>query len=235
MMQKIAIIEDNPRDLEQILGFLTHYQQEHNLTFSVISFKDPMKFLSEYRPDYDLIFMDIELPPFNGIDIARRLRETDPVVALVFITNMEQCAVNGYEVDALDFVVKPINYYRFSSMMGKALRSFRRRSEKEIVIRSSSKIARLPISQIFYVEIRDHLLIYHSTQGNLEAWGKLSDLEKELLDFDFVRCSSSYLVNLRHIISVDGDTVNIAGDRLPISQRRRKTFYNDVTNYLSGR
>ncbi len=234
-MHRIAIIEDDARDLDQILGFLSHYQQEHNIAFSITSFKDPMKFLSEYRSDYDLVFMDIELPPFNGIDVARRLRDIDPVVALVFITNMEQCAVTGYEVDALDFVVKPINYYRFSSMMGKALRSIRRRSEKEIVIRSSSKITRLPISQIFYVEIRDHLLIYHSTQGNLEAWGKLSDLEKELLDFDFVRCSSSYLVNLRHIISVDGDTVNIAGDRLPISQRRRKTFYNDVTNYLSGR
>lgn len=234
-MHRIAIIEDNSRDLDQILNFLSHYQQEHSLSFSITSFNDPMKFLSEYRPDYDLVFMDIELPPFNGIEIARRLREMDSVVALVFITNMEQCAVNGYEVDALDFVVKPINYYRFSSMMNKALRNIAKRDEKEILIRSSSKIARLPISQIYYVEVRDHLLIYHSTQGNLESWGKLSDIEKELADYDFVRCSSSYLVNLRHIVSVDGDTANIAGDKLPISQRRKKTFYNSVTAYLSGK
>lgn len=234
-MHRIAIIEDNSRDLDQILSFLSHYQQEHSISFSITSFKDPMKFLSEYRSDYDLVFMDIELPPFNGVDIARRLREIDSVVALVFITNMEQCAVNGYEVDALDFVVKPINYYRFSSMMAKALRNIAKRAEKEILIRSASRIARLPISQVYYVEVRDHLLIYHSTQGNLESWGKLSDIEKELIDYDFVRCSSSYLVNLRHIISVDGDTVNIAGDKLPISQRRRKAFYNSVTNYLSNR
>ena len=226
-MIKIAIIEDNSRDLEQILSFLSHYQQNQSCTFSITSFNDPMKFLSEYRSDYGLVFMDIELSPFNGIDIARRLREIDSVVALVFITNMEQCAVNGYEVDALDFVVKPINYYRFSSMMNKALRSIYRRSEKEIIIRSSSRIARLPISQIYYVEVRD--------LGNVESWGKLSDIEKELIDYDFVRCSSSYLVNLRHIISVDGDTVNIAGEKLPISQRRKKAFYNAVTNYLSGR
>lgn len=234
-MGKIAIVEDNSQDLEQIRSFLTQYQQEHSSSFSVTAFADPRKFLAEYRPDYDLVFMDIELPPFNGIDIARRLREIDPVVALVFITNMEQCAVNGYEVDALDFVVKPINYYRFSSMMNKALRNIALRSEKEIIVRSSSRIARLPISQIHYVEVRDHLLIYHSTQGNLDSWGKLSDIERELSGYGFVRCSSSYLVNLRHIISVDGDTVNIAGDKLPISQRRRKAFYNDVTNYLSGR
>ena len=234
-MHKIAIIEDNSQDLDQILGYLSLYQQEHSISFSITAFHDPMKFLSEYRSDYDLLFMDIELPPFNGIDIARRLREIDSVVALVFITNMEQCAVNGYEVDALDFVVKPINYYRFSSMMAKALRNIAKRDEKEILVRSSSKIARLPISQIYYVEVRDHLLIYHSTQGNLESWGKLSDIEQELIDYDFVRCSSSYLVNLRHIISVDGDTANIAGNKLPISQRRRKAFYNSVTEYLSGR
>lgn len=234
-MHRIAIIEDNSRDLEQIQSFLSHYQQEQGISFSITSFNDPMKFLSKYRSDYDLIFMDIELPPFHGIDIARRLRDIDSAVALVFITNMEQCAVNGYEVDALDFVVKPINYYRFSSMMNKALRNIAKRSEKELLIRSASKITRLSISQIYYVEIRDHLLIFHSSQGNLESWGKLSDVEQELSNYDFVRCSSSYLVNLRHIISVDGDSVNVAGDMLPISQRRRKAFYNRVTNYLSSR
>lgn len=234
-MIRIAVIEDNPRDLEQIRSFLASYQQEHDLSFTVAAFKDPMKFLAEYRSDYDLVFMDIELPPFNGVEISRRLREIDSMVVLVFITNMEQFAVSGYEVDALDFVVKPINYLRFSSMMNKALRAIARRSEKEILVRSASRIARLRISQIYYVEIRDHLLIYHSSQGNLESWGKLSDVERELKDFDFVRCSSSYLVNLRHIISVDGDTVNIAGDHIPISQRKRKAFYNCVTNYLSSR
>lgn len=234
-MIRIAVIEDNARDLDQIQSFLSHYQQEHGTDCTVNTFRDPMRFLAEYRSDYDLVFMDIELPPFNGLDIARRLRDMDSVVALVFITNMEQCAINGYEVDALDFVVKPINYYRFSSMMNKALRNIAKRSEKELLIRSASRISRLPISQIYYVEIRDHLLIFHSSQGNLESWGKLSDIERELSEYDFVRCSSSYLVNLRHIVNVDGDTVHIDGDKLPISQRRRKAFYNSVTNYLSSR
>lgn len=234
-MIKIAIIEDNLQDLEQILGYLARYGQERNTQFSIAPFTDPMKFLAEYRPDYDLVFMDIELKPFNGVDIARRLRDTDSVVTLVFITNMEQFAVSGYEVDAMDFVVKPINYYRFCSMMDKAMRHIGKRVEKEIVVRSASRITRLPISQLYYVEVRDHLLIYHSSQGNLESWGKLSNIEKELSGFDFVRCSSSYLVNLRHVVRVDGDTVSVAGDPIPISQRRRKSFYNSVTNYLSSR
>lgn len=234
-MVRIAVVEDDSRDLEQLQSYISKYQAEHSETFFVGVFRDPMKFLAEYRSDYDLVFMDIEMPPFNGIEIARRLREIDPVVCLVFITNMEQFAVHGYEVDALDFVVKPINYYRFSAMMAKALRNIDRHSEKEILLRSPSRITRLRLSQIYYVEIRDHRLIYHTSTGNHEAWGRLSDIEKELESHDFVRCSSSYLVNLWHIVSLDGDVAVVAGERLPISQRRKKAFYNSVTAYLSNR
>lgn len=232
-MLRIAIVEDDPTDLAQITEYLRHYETEHSQSFSVKQFTDPVRFLADYRPDFDMVFMDIELPHFNGVEAAKRLRELDNIVTLTFITNMEQCAVKGYEVDALDFVVKPINYYRFSSMMTKAIRSIAKRAEKEIVVRSSSKITRLRISQIYYVEIRDHLLLFHSELGNLDSWGNLSGIERELAEYDFVRCSSSYLVNLRHVVVVEGNTVVVAGDRLPISQRKRKAFYNSVTNYLS--
>ena len=235
MNRIIAIVEDDPKEAQLLQSYFEHLPSDFLDTFEVRLFQTARSFLSTYQPIYDIVFMDINLPDLNGLEAAGYMRRLDQSVVLIFVTNMAQYAVRGDEVDALDFVVKPINYYRFSSMMAKALRSIAKRDEKEILVRSASKIARLPISQIYYVEVRDHLLIYHSTQGNLESWGKLSEIEKELAGYDFVRCSSSYLVNLRHIISVDGDTANIAGDRLPISQRRRKAFYNSVTEYLSGR
>ena len=198
-----------------------------------MSFSNPADFLNPYRSDYDLILMDIELPLFNGMEVARRLREIDSVVTLVFITNMEQYAINGYAVDAMDFVVKPINYYRFSSMLSKALCNIARQEEKEVIVQSAGKITRLRISQIYYVEIRDHLLIYCTNQGRLESWGKLTDVEDELSAYGFARCSSSHLVNLRHVVSVSGSSVDVADTKLPISQRKRKTFYSCVTDYFS--
>lgn len=234
-MVRIKIVEDDPTDLARLMDCLRRYEEEQEEHFSVQSYSNPSDFLNTYRSDCDLIFMDIELPLFNGVDVARQLRELDSVVTLVFITNMEQYAVNGYEVDALDFVVKPINYYRFSSMLRKALRLIARRGEKEIIVQSSGTITRLRASQIHYVEIRDHLLIYHTDQGRIESWGKLSTVEAELAGHNFVRCSSSYLVNLRHVISVSGNDVDIAGTKLPVSQRRRKAFYACVTSYLSGK
>ena len=234
-MVRIAIVEDDPADLSQLLDCLRQYEGDQNEHFSVRSFSGPAEFLNPYRSDFDLIFMDIELPLFNGVEVARQLREVDSTVTLVFITNMEQYAVNGYEVDAIDFVVKPINYYRFSSMLRKAMRHIARRAEKEVLVQSGGSIIRLRASQIFYIEIRDHLLIYHTDQGRIESWGKMSDVESELSPHGFIRCSSSHLVNLRHVISVDGGSVNVAGTKLPISQRRHKAFYTSVTNYLSGK
>lgn len=234
-MVRITIVEDDPADLSRLMDCLRRYEEEQGERFSVKSFSNPSDFLDDYRSDCDLIFLDIELPLFNGVDVARQLRKIDCVVTLVFITNMEQYAVNGYEVDALDFVVKPINYYRFSSMLRKALRLITRRGEKEIIVRSTGTITRLRASQIYYIEIRDHLLIYHTDQGRIESWGKLSDVEAELADHHFVRCSSSHLVNLRHVISVMGNDVDVAGTKLPVSQRRRKAFYACVTSYLSGK
>ena len=234
-MIRIAIVEDDSADLAQELEFLKRFEQESGERFQIRTFTDPAAFLDDYRPEFDVVFLDIELPHLNGIEAARRLREYDGAVALIFITNMEQCAVHGYEVDALDFVVKPINYYRFSSMMKKALRRVEKSVGKEIVVRSAAKITRLPISQLYYVEIRDHLLIFHSEQGDLDAWGKLSEVERELSGHDFIRCNNSCLVNLRHVSAMEGDTVVAAGNRLPISQRRRKAFSERVIQYLSGK
>lgn len=234
-MVRIAILEDDPSDLEHLVECLRRYEQEQAEHFFIQSFSNPTDFLNSYRSDYHLVLMDIELPLFNGMEVARHLREIDTVVTLVFITNMEQYAVNGYEVEALDFVVKPINYYRFSSMMRKAMRQIARRTEKEVLVQSTGSITRLRASQIFYIEIRDHLLIYYTDQGRFESWGKMSDAEADLAPHGFIRCSSSLLVNLRHVISVDGGDVNVAGTRLPISQRRRKAFCASVTNYFSGK
>ena len=114
-MVRIKILEDDPADRDTLIECLRKYEREQGQSFSITAYDNPSDFMDNYHMDADLIFMDIELPGINGIETSHQLRAADPVVALVFITNMEQYAINGYEVDALDFVIKPINYYRFSS------------------------------------------------------------------------------------------------------------------------
>lgn len=157
-MVRIKILEDDPADRDTLIECLRKYEREQGQSFSITAYDNPSDFMDNYHMDADLIFMDIELPGINGIETSHQLRAADPVVALVFITNMEQYAINGYEVDALDFVIKPINYYRFSSMMLRALRNLPVRDEKEVILQAAGTIRRMRISQIYYVEIQDHLL-----------------------------------------------------------------------------
>ena len=232
-MLRCAIVEDSPRELEHLKECLARYSAERDIPLETTAFGDAASFLEHYRADYDIVFMDFELPGINGIETSHQLRVADPVVALVFITNMEQYAINGYEVDALDFVIKPINYYRFSSMMLRALRNLPVRDEKEVILQAAGTIRRMRISQIYYVEIQDHLLLYHTDMGRIEAWGKLSDVEAELDTYNFARCSSAHLVNMQHITSVSKTEVIVGNTKLPISQRKRKAFCDRVIAYLN--
>lgn len=232
-MVNIAILEDDAGDEASLEQSLQRYAQEQQELFSIRTFSDPAVFLQNSPSEFDLIFLDIDLPTMTGMELARQIRRRDSLVTLIFVTNLEKYAVSGYSVGAFDFVVKPINYYRFASMLRRALRSIAARQPREVVIQTSGGITRLNVTQLYYVEIRDHLLIYHTVGENLTAWGKMSDVEAQLAPYDFARCSTSHLVNLRFVDSVEGSDVLVAGTRLPISQRRRKAFYSAVTSYFS--
>lgn len=232
-MVNIAILEDDAGDEASLEQSLQRYAQEQQELFSIRSFSDPAVFLQNSPSAFDLIFLDIDLPTMTGMELARQIRRQDSLVTLIFVTNLEKYAVSGYSVGAFDFVVKPINYYRFASMLRRALRSIAARQPREVVIQTSGGITRLNVTQLYYVAIRDHLLIYHTVGENLTAWGKMSDVEAQLAPYDFARCSTSHLVNLRFVDSVEGSDVLVAGTRLPISQRRRKAFYSAVTSYFS--
>ena len=232
-MVSIAILEDDAGDEASLEQSLQRYAQEQQELFSIRSFSDPAVFLQNSPSAFDLIFLDIDLPTMTGMELARQIRRQDSLVTLILVTNLEKYAVSGYSVGAFDFVVKPINYYRFASMLRRALRSIAARQPREVVIQTSGGITRLNVTQLYYVAIRDHLLIYHTVGENLTAWGKMSDVEAQLAPYDFARCSTSHLVNLRFVDSVEGSDVLVAGTRLPISQRRRKAFYSAVTSYFS--
>ena len=121
-MYHIAIVEDEIEYQEQLKEYLKTYQAEHNLEFQVSVYNDGAEILEGYSPRFDIILLDIEMPKVNGMDAAEQIRTMDESVVLMFITNMASYAIRGYGVGALDFVMKPINYYTFSMKMTRALK-----------------------------------------------------------------------------------------------------------------
>ena len=136
-------------------------------------------------------------------------------------------------MDALDYMLKPVTYPMFRIKMQKALRHIEKTGEGDItVILKGQNIVRIPLSELLYIEVQGHYLIYHTETGNYEVRGSLKETEEKLTARHFLRCNNCYLVNLRHIRSVEDNTVIVGQDRLPISRPKKKGFLDGLTEYL---
>lgn len=235
-MIKVAIVEDEKSAADASAGFLRRYAAERGVETDVAVYDNALRFLDAYKADRDIVFMDIEMPDLDGMKAAELLRARDPAVLIVFVTNMQQYAIRGYAVNALDFLVKPVTYFAFATLLDKAAAILRAKPGGELAVKTQGGMLRFKIGEIKWVEVRRHRLTYHTESGDHEAWGNLGDLEKQLPAAGFSRCNIGYLVNLAHVSRVDGDEVVVGGVRLKISRPRKREFLADLAGYLgSGR
>ena len=119
---KIAIVDDEKKATGLIKKYIDQFTVEYHFEIQVSVFHNPQDFLEKYTKDYDLVFLDVEMAGINGIETAKELRRVDGNVVLMFITNMAQYAIHGYEVEAVDYVLKPLSYADFSMKLQKALK-----------------------------------------------------------------------------------------------------------------
>lgn len=234
MVWSIAIVEDSPPEVEKLKEYIARYSEENKIELKVTHFESGILFLEKYNPVYDIILLDIGLPEMNGMETAERLREIDKSTTIIFVTNMAQFAVRGYEVDAFDFVVKPVSYSNFVLKLKRALNKLSSRGEQEVVITSGGNIYRLPSSQIKHIEISGHNLSYYTNYGVLESYGNLKEVESKLGSKMFVRCNSCYLVNLNYVRAVEGYSVLVGDKQLQISRPKRKAFMQALNDFLGG-
>ncbi len=233
-MAKIAVVEDNDAMRAQLCGFIAQYAQESGHQLDVTAFSDGAQLVEPYRPGFDIIFLDIEMPKLGGMPTAERIRRQDPDVVLVFVTNMAQYAIRGYEVDALDFVLKPVNYYQFSTKLARALQRVQRRKGGQIALQTAGGVQLLNTEDIYWLETRDRMLHYHTSTGVWSVRSSLQNAEKQLAPYHFAKCNQCYLVNLRYVRAVQNDMVQVGEDRLEISRRQRAAFLAAVAAYVGG-
>ena len=233
-MYRVAIVEDERGFVEELKSYLKQYEQENGQEFEVSVFYDGAEILENYTPKYDLILLDIEMPKVNGMDAAEKIRETDENVVLMFITNMAQYAIRGYSVGALDFVMKPITYYTFSMKMKRALKRVQKRELPAILLTLPDGVKKLEVRQIYYLEVQNRLLHYHTEEGEFVVRGTLQSAESALPANVFAKCNYWYLVNLMHVTAVRKNTVMVGPFELEISRRNRTGFLKALAEYMGG-
>lgn len=231
-MLEIAVVDDERDCIDQIREYIAQYAKEKNRDIHAEMFYDGNELLACDTSKFDIILLDIEMSGMNGMDAARKIREVNQDVVLVFITNMAQYAINGYEVGALDYVLKPINYYTFSVRLDRAITRVKKRQPEEILLILSDGVRKMKSDSIYYVEVQNRMLHYHTEDGVFVTRGTLQGAEELLKESHFVRCNHWYLVNLQHVSVIRKNIVVVAGDALEISRRNKTAFLSALTDYM---
>lgn len=235
-MIKIAIVEDEKEYVQTLTEYLTLFENENSIKFQTSTYSDGLEIVSEYRPSYDIILLDIQMKHLNGMKTAEKIRKLDEDVIFIFITSSSQFAMEGYEVDALGYVLKPVPYPAFSQIMGKALRRIKKKQEAHYInIDVEDGMIRLNTDFIYYAESRLHRVLLHTEKGDFLTSGPLKRLEASLSSFGFAKCHNAYLVNLKHVIgSLQGFILLTSGEKIPASRTRKKIFMDLLSDYLGG-
>lgn len=232
-MIRIAIVEDDELYITQLQQYLKDYQAESGEDFEIQAYRDGDGITAGYKAQYDIILMDIQMRFVDGMTAAEEIRRMDSEVIIIFITNMAQYAIRGYEVGALDYILKPVAYFPFSQKLGRAITRLKKKTKHSVVIQLKGGVQRLDASDIYYVESQAHNLIYHTKDGIFVSSGTMKQAEETFTGMHFSRCNKGYLVNLEHVEGVQDKCAVIKGEKLLVSRPRMNAFMQELTKFWS--
>lgn len=231
----IAIVEDDVKTREQLVRYIAAYFKHDENRYQLFEFSDGDEILEDYQASYDLILLDIQMARMDGLATAQKIRKLDEDVYLIFVTNLANYAIRGYSVNALDFVLKPINILMLHQMLSRVEKLLSGRQKHYITLPTQGGLTRIDLAEIQYVETFNHGVCVHTDKGSFTVRRTLKSVEAQLAGHDFFRCNNCYLVNLRKVEGVERGHVLISGQELAISRPRHKAFMEELTRYLGGK
>jgi DNA-binding LytR/AlgR family response regulator len=231
---KCIILEDNPQDLELIRWYITQ-ESSLELKASFTSVPDALSYINEFEPP--LLFMDIDMPVIKGIDLYKKL-QYHPIC--VFVTAHSEYAIESYETQAFDFILKPLTANRFNRCVNrlKEYEQLKKRADlyytlfevQSIMIKEGTAVHRVPLNDIIYIEaLNDYSKIVTKTK-NYITLSKLKHFLEKLPPKDFIRIHRSYAVAKQSIEHINGNELKIAGQQLPIGKTFRLNLKMELTS-----
>lgn len=230
-MINVCIVEDESTQADLLKGYLNKFEDSCQESFNISCLNDGIDLVDDYRGQYDIILLDIQMKHMDGMAAAEKIRIVDSDVIIIFITSTVSYAVQGYAVDALGYVLKPVPYTAFAKLMEKALNRVKAK-QKHVYIKVSvdDRQLKLDCSTILFMESQRNNVIIHSTDGDYVTAGPLKRLEEVLQDQGFSKCHNAYIVNLSFVEGVQKEEVLLTnGTHLPVSRARKKEFMAALT------
>lgn len=233
-MVRICIVDDEKDCSDRLESFIARYFSAHGGAFEVAVFRDGAELVKRYMPVYDIIYLDIEMPGLDGMSTAARIREQDGNTVIIFLTRLGQFAINGYEVNAFDYIVKPLDYNSFEIKFSRALRAARQKEDYKVEIITAREHIWMSSSQICRIEVDKHELTYYTTGGTYSMRGSLGEAEKKLRPYGFRPCSRYCLVNMRYVKGIYDWYILVNGEKVEVSRSRRRQMLEELVGYFGG-
>ena len=229
MKINVAIVEDEEKERVVTKEMLDRFFKENDIPYVIFSFSSADQFLQSDFNVFNLLLLDIILPGDNGVSVAKHVREKGWPYPLMFITKTIQFALDGYKVDALDYLLKPIVYDDFRLKLLKAVKIIENFKDKEITIRTASGLVVIKESEIYYIEVNKHYLTFHTNKGVYTTRGSMNSFSQKVSN-RFANSSNSFLVNLDKVELIKQNEVVVNKESLPLSRTCKKEFLRSFEN-----
>ena len=217
-MINIAICDDEQSEITYVTDIVRHWARESGHTIGIKHFKSAEAFLFAYEDDraYDILLLDIQMQAMDGVTLARQVRAGNKEVQIIFITGYMDYIADGYDVEALNYLLKPVTAEKLAAVLDRAVQKLTQ-SEKALFIQHAGENIRVPLYEIRYLEVlHNHVTIHAGTEYKLKK--TLAALEEEL-DQNFFRVGRSFIVNLRYVRRSTKTEVHLAdGTIVPLSR-----------------
>ena len=234
-MLHIAICDDEKDFVAHLTGLLNQYAAETGEEIKVTVYYDGMELMEKYDTTIDLIFLDIQMRLVNGLRAAERIRQMDEKVGIIFLTTLTQYGLEGYKYQATNYIIKPMKYVRLKAEMDQWLKKHRKDDSPAMVITNDIGRYKVFLKSLRYVETFNRNLLLHTEQENIICYKSMKEMEQELQGKGFIRCHTSYIVNLYYVKNVKVKSLEIeliTGEIIPISQPKRKAFMEQLAEYM---
>ena len=230
-MINVCIVEDEVSQADLLKSYITKYGQSNGQQFNITHLPDGIDLVDDYKGQFDIILLDIQMKHLDGMAAAEKIRQVDSDVIIIFITSTVQYAVQGYAVDALGYVLKPVPYTQFEQLIDKATTRVKAKKQHVYVkVNVNEKQIKLDCETILFIESQRNNVIIHCEDQDYITAGPLKKFDEMLENHGFSKCHNAYLINLSFVKAVQKEEVILTHSiTLPISRARKKEFMAALT------
>lgn len=229
----ILICDDDKRDMNRLKNLITEYDAEKNIGTGIFCYGDGVSLLNAIGTiEPDVIFLDINMEDMDGLTLAGKIREKYEEVPIVMVTAFINYALDGYKVRASRFLVKDDLDKTLPECMDDIYRQIQKKT-KHILFSCVEGTVDIKLSEIIYIETSGHKSVIHLKEKDFHLYESMNDMEERLKVYGFLRAHQSYMVNIRHIRSINNYILTLdTGDEIKVPKARYKQVRQDRALYV---